>query len=74
MVRKKMPRAGMRPEYDFAAMSGGVRGKYAERFRKGTNLVLLDSDVAAVFKSGRDVNKALRSLIGIARTQVPASR
>jgi len=47
-------------EYDF---SGSVRGKYAERYRRGTNLVLLDADVAEVFATGRDVNAALRSLI-----------
>lgn len=37
----------MRPEYDF---SGGVRGKYVERYAKGTNVVLLDPDVAEVFR------------------------
>jgi len=37
------------PEYDFAQMEGGVRGKYLERYRKGTNLVLLDPDVAQAF-------------------------
>lgn len=47
-------------EYDF---SGAVRGKYAERYRQGTNLVLLDADVADVFPTARDVNAALRSLI-----------
>ena len=39
----------MRPEYDF---SKGVRGKYAQRFREGTNVVVLDPDVAAEFKDG----------------------
>ena len=37
------------PEYDFSQMKGAVRGKYVERFREGTNLVLLDPDVAAAF-------------------------
>ena len=50
----------MRPEYDF---SGGVRGKYAARFREGTNLVLLEPDVAAEFRTAAAVNKALRALI-----------
>jgi hypothetical protein len=36
---------GMRPEYDFAAMAGGVRGKFAKRYRAGTNLVLLDPEI-----------------------------
>ena len=47
-------------EYDF---SGAVRGKYAEGYRQGTNLVLLDADVADAFPTARDVNAALRSLI-----------
>jgi len=51
----------MRREYDF---SGGVRGKYHARFRRGTNLVLLDPDVAAAFKTSRSVNRALRAIIG----------
>lgn len=38
----------LRPEYDLAQMEGGVRGKYAERYCEGTNLVLLDPDVAQV--------------------------
>jgi hypothetical protein len=50
----------LRDEYDF---SNGVRGKYAERYPRGTNLVLLDADVAEVFATTRDVNTALRSLI-----------
>jgi hypothetical protein len=61
----------LRPEYDFSAMSGGVRGKYAQAYRNGTNLVLLAPDVAAVFHDNSSVNEALRSLIGIARTRVP---
>jgi hypothetical protein len=47
----------MRPEYDF---SGGVRGKYASRFAKGSKVVVLDPDVAAVFDSSEAVNAALR--------------
>jgi hypothetical protein len=47
----------MRPEYDF---SGGVRGKYASRFAEGTNIVVLDPDVAREFKTSEEVNKALR--------------
>ena len=50
----------MRPEYDF---SGGVRGKYAQRFREGTNVIVLDPDVAAEFKDSAAVNDALRQLL-----------
>ncbi len=49
--------ADIRPEYDFSA---GVRGKYAARFAKGTNIVVLDPDVAAVFSDTKAVNQALR--------------
>jgi len=57
----------LRSEYDFAAMPAGVRGKYAARYREGTNLVHLEPDVAAIFKDDTAVNKALRSLIDIAK-------
>jgi hypothetical protein len=50
----------MRPEYDFR---GGVRGKYAQRFREGTNVIVLDPDVAAEFKDSAAVNDALRQVL-----------
>ncbi len=61
----------LRPEYDFAAMPGGVQGKYARQYQHGTNLVLLAPDVAEVFTGTEAVNEALRALIGIARNKVP---
>jgi hypothetical protein len=51
------------PEYDFSQMKGAVRGKYVERFREGTNLVLLDPDVAAAFPDAKAVNDALRRML-----------
>ena len=53
----------LRPEYDFSKMKGGVRGKYVERYREGSNLVLLDPDIAAAFPDAKAVNAALRSLM-----------
>ena len=53
----------LRTEYDFSELKGGVRGKYAERYREGTNLVLLDPDVAAAFPDAKAVNDALRLLL-----------
>jgi len=53
----------LEPEYDFSQMQGGVRGKYVERYRQGTNLVLLDPDVAAAFPNAKAVNDALRLLL-----------
>jgi hypothetical protein len=54
----------MLAEYDF---SSGVRGKYAKRYAEGTNVVVLDPDVAAVFPDAQSVNDALRALVRIAR-------
>jgi hypothetical protein len=53
----------LRPEYDFSQLKGGVRGKYVECYRAGTNLVLLDPDVAQAFPSKNAVNEGLRSLM-----------
>ncbi len=53
----------LRPEYDFASMKGGVRGKYVARLRKGSNLVLLEPEVAAAFPSDDAVNEALRGVL-----------
>ena len=64
----------LRPEYDFSQLEGRVRGKYVERYREGTNLVLLDPDVAAAFPDAKSVNEALRLLIKVARAQTSAPR
>ena len=50
----------MRPEYD---LRGGVRGKYYERYKSGTNIVVLDDDVADIFKDSPSVNAALRQFL-----------
>jgi hypothetical protein len=52
----------MRPEYDF---SKGVRGKYAARLKPGSQVVVLDPDVAAAFGDAKAVNRALRTLIEV---------
>ena len=56
----------MRPEYDF---SQGVRGVTAARYAEGSNVVLLEPDVAAAFPNGAAVNKALRSLMQVTRSR-----
>lgn len=54
----------LRPQYDLRRLlKSGVRGKYVKRFRAGTNLVLLEPDVAEVFSSEQAVNEALRLVI-----------
>jgi hypothetical protein len=57
----------LRGEYEFTPeqLRQGVRGKYAERYAQGTNLVPLDSDVAEIFPDAASVNQALRALAGI---------
>jgi hypothetical protein len=65
------PKEEMREEYDF---SGGVRGKYYKQYMEGTNVVLLEPDVAEVFRDSESVNQALRVLISIAKNQVPQAR
>jgi len=58
-------------EYDF---SDAVVGKYAERYARGTNLVLLDPDVAEVFPDATAVNEALRALANVIRARDARSR
>jgi hypothetical protein len=58
----------LRPEYDFAHMQGGVRGKYYVRYRRGSNVVLLQPDVAAAFPTEEAVNEALRGVLRTTRS------
>jgi hypothetical protein len=55
----------MQAEYDFAR---GVRGKYAKAYAQGTNIVVLDPEVAKEFPDSRSVNEALRSLLPIIKS------
>jgi hypothetical protein len=75
---KSKSAGGMRPEYDFASMKGGVRGKYAARFGAGTTLVLLEPDIAKAFPTDAAVNQTLRVLLDMTallpRTNLPAKR
>jgi hypothetical protein len=62
----------LRPEYDF---SGGVRGKYVDRYRRGTNVVLLDPEIAQAFPDSKSVNDALRGLLATAiRTKTRSAK
>ncbi len=61
-IAKREP--DMLAEYDF---SQGVRGKYAQRYTEGTNIVVLSPDVAEYFPDSEAVNSALRALVEIAR-------
>lgn len=68
-MKKTNPRLGdeLRTEYDFAAMKGGIRGKYATLVREGTNVVLLEADVAEAFPTEAAVNEALRGVLNTTR-------
>jgi len=61
----RKPKDDLRPEYDFANMKGGVRGKYAAQFRSGTNLVLLDPEIAKAFPTDAAVNQVLRVVLDL---------
>lgn len=58
---------GLRAEYAFARMKGGVRGKYVKRFRQGTNIVVVEPEVAEAFPNEDAVNQALRGILNTTR-------
>jgi hypothetical protein len=72
MKKDEEPDDDMLPEYDFKKMPGGVRGKYAEAYRRGTNLVRLDPDVAKAFTTDESVNEALRAVLRAAAAISPS--
>jgi len=63
----------LRPEYDLSELlKGAVRGKYADQYREGTNLVLLAPDVAEAFPDEEAVNEALRLVMRL--SQIPIAK
>ena len=70
MKRRRQKYNEMLPEYDF---SRGVRGKYVRRYAQGSNVVVLDPDVAKAFPNAEAVNSSLRSLAEIIRSQKSAA-
>jgi hypothetical protein len=56
----------MRPEYDF---SNGIRGKHHKAYQAGTNIVLLEPDIAAAFPDSASVNQALRQMVRLSQTK-----
>ena len=55
----------LKPEYPEALMQGGVRGKYAQQYREGSTVVVIDPDVSRTFPNAKAVNDALRDCIAI---------
>lgn len=80
MCKKPIPKAigddiedDLRPEYDLSTLLKGAKiGKYAKRYREGTNLILLDPDVAEAFPNAEAVNAALRLVLQLAKLPRPS--
>lgn len=65
----------LRPEYDLKSLlKGGMRGKYAARYRAGTNIVLLEPEVAKAFPNEKAVNEALKLVMKLKKVQEEAGR
>jgi len=64
----KRNKEDLRPEYDLSQLKGGVRGRYYREATAGTNLVLIDPELAAVFPDTESVNRALRLLADAAES------
>jgi hypothetical protein len=64
----------LRPEYDLSQLKGGVRGKYYRQAAAGTNLMLIEPELADVFRDSESVNRALRLLVDTAEAAAGAGR
>jgi hypothetical protein len=64
----------LHPEYDLAELKGGVRGKYLREATSGTNVVLIEPDLATVFHDAESVNRALRLLVEAAAAATTVGR
>jgi hypothetical protein len=64
----------LRPEYDLARLVGGHRSKYYRQATAGTNLILIEPELARVFRDSESVNRALRLLVDTAASATPARR
>ncbi len=73
-VSSKPAKDELRPEYDLRALKGGVKGKYYRQAQAGTNLVLVDPDLAEIFPDADSVNRALRALRDAAKLTAKPSR
>ena len=61
----------LRPEYDLSRLAGGIRGKYYRQAIAGTNLILIEPELAHVFRDSASVNRALRLLLDAAEAAAP---
>ena len=74
MKKKTEPTDELRPEYDMKTLlKDGVRGKYTDRYKAGTNLVLLEPEVAKAFPNEKAVNEALKLVMKLKQVQEEAA-
>ena len=76
-MKKALPKNtkdNLREEYDLSSLKGGVRGKYHKQAHAGTNLVLIEPDLANLFPDSESVNRALRLLADTARAVAAPQR
>jgi hypothetical protein len=64
----------LRPEYDLSQLKGGVRGKHYRQASAGTNLMLIEPELAEVFRDAVSVNRALRLLVDTAQAAASPAR
>jgi hypothetical protein len=64
---RRKPADDLRPEYDLTRLGRGIRGKYHARATSGSNLVLIEPDLAAFFPDAKSVNRALRLIADAAQ-------
>ena len=75
MKKKTKLNDELRSEYDMKSLlKSGVRGKYATRYRAGTNLVLLEPEVAKAFPNEKAVNEALKLVMRLKKVQEEAGQ
>jgi hypothetical protein len=75
MKKKRNLNDELRPEYDMKSLlKGAIRGKYAARYRTGTNLVLLEPEVAKAFPNQKAVNDALKLVMKLKKVQEEAGQ
>lgn len=70
MKKAKTKGPDVLPEYDFSV---GTRGKYARQFAEGSNVMVIDPDLARRFGDSEGVNEALRGLVELADRKVKSS-
>ena len=64
-----MKKDELRKDYPASLIKSGTRGKYAERYAAGTNVVLIDPDLREHFRDSKAVNRALRRYLRSRRLQ-----